>query len=190
MGGSFCPCTHFDKRAAKLYLVDSQLDTRLAIVHRKKEERPFFFFFFLPLFLRLKVAEDDKQQSKIYISEQRGPFSFLLDRGFVISRTLDVYLCGRDSPPPFYRLGKRWTTKNFDRPRSRNKITTNERESKSSTLATEKRKRVGGSESDNFDKFRTAFSLFVQIYYFDDKITTLERESKSLTFATEKRKRE
>lgn len=61
----------------------------------------------------------------IYISGQRGPFSFLLDRGFVISRTLDVYLCGRDSPPPFYRLGKRWTTKNFDRPRSRNKITTN-----------------------------------------------------------------
>lgn len=45
-------------------------------------------------------------------------------------------------------------------------------------------------ERDNFDKFRIAFSLFVQIYYFDDKITTLERESKSLTFATEKRKRE
>lgn len=125
MGGSFCPCTHFDKRAAKLYLVDSQLDTRLAIVHRKKEERPFFFFFFfLPLFLRLKVAEDDNSKV-IYISGQRGPFSFLLDRGFVISRTLDVYLCGRDSPPPFYRLGKRWTTKNFDRPRSRNNITTN-----------------------------------------------------------------
>lgn len=123
----------------------------------------------------------------IYISGQRGPFSFLLDRGFVISRTLDVYLCGRDSPPPFYRLGKRWTTKNFDRPRSRNKITTNRNRRPS---LTEKRKRVGGSESDNFDKFRTAFSLFVQIYYFDDKITTLERESKSLTFATEKRKRE
>lgn len=121
----------------------------------------------------------------IYISGQRGPFSFLLDRGFVISRTLDVYLC--DSPPPFYRLGKRWTTKNFDRPRSRNKITTNRNRRPS---LTEKRKRVGGSESDNFDKFRTAFSLFVQIYYFDDKITTLERESKSLTFATEKRKRE
>lgn len=123
----------------------------------------------------------------IYISGQRGPFSFLLDRGFVISRTLDVYLCGRDSPPPFYRLGKRWTTKNFDRPRSRNNITTNRNRRPS---LTEKRKRVGGSESDNFDKFRTAFSLFVQIYYFDDKITTLERESKSLTFATEKRKRE
>lgn len=59
-GGGILLPVHFDNRAAKLYLVDSQLDTRLAIVHRKKEERPFFFFFFLPLFLRLKVAEDDK----------------------------------------------------------------------------------------------------------------------------------
>lgn len=75
MGGSFCPCTHFDNRAAKLYLVDSQLDTRLAIVHRKKEECPFFFFFFLPLFLRLKVAEDDKQQSNIYLGAE-GTFFF------------------------------------------------------------------------------------------------------------------
>lgn len=125
----------------------------------------------------------------IYISEQRGPFSFLLDRGFVISRTLDVYLCGRDSPPPFYRLGKRWTTKNFDRPRSRNNITTNERESKSSTLATEKRKRVDGSESDNFDKFRTAFSLFVQIYYFDDKITKGNRNRWPLLLKRERERK-
>lgn len=124
----------------------------------------------------------------IYISGQRGPFSFLLDRGFVISRTLDVYLCGRDSPPPFYRLGKRWTTKNFDRPRSRNKITTNR--NRRPSLLKREREWVALRERDNFDKFRTAFSLFVQIYYFDDKITTLERESKSLTFATEKRKRE
>lgn len=123
----------------------------------------------------------------IYISGQRGPFSFLLDRGFVISRTLDVYLCGRDSPPPFYRLGKRWTTKNFDRPRSRNKITTN-RNRRPSLL---KREREWVAQrAITLTSFEPRFSLFVQIYYFDDKITTLERESKSLTFATEKRKRE
>ena len=49
--------------------------------------------------------------------------------------------------------------------------------------------------NDNFNKFRTVFSIKYIISMNKDKITTLEtwrfkKESKSLTFATEKRERE